>query len=80
MQDTVGEVRMNDVLLWTPSHGRASVGRPARTYIQQDVVWKTCRNRWMTERNDEIQENLCLWHDKTMRDEFCDRSRGLRFQ
>ena len=24
-----------DVLLWTPTHGCASVGRPARTYIQQ---------------------------------------------
>ena len=24
-----------DVLLWTPTHGRAKVGRPARTYIQQ---------------------------------------------
>ena len=24
-----------DVLLWTPSHGRAKAGRPARTYIQQ---------------------------------------------
>ena len=26
---------MSDILLWTPSHGRAKVGRPARTYIQQ---------------------------------------------
>ena len=26
---------INDVLLWTPSHGRAKAGRPARTYIQQ---------------------------------------------
>ena len=26
---------MSDVLLWTPTHGCASVGRPARTYIQQ---------------------------------------------
>ena len=26
---------VSDVLLWTPSHGRAKVGRPARTYIQQ---------------------------------------------
>ena len=26
---------ISDVLLWTPSHGRAKVGRPARTYIQQ---------------------------------------------
>ena len=24
-----------DVLLWTPTHGRAKAGRPARTYIQQ---------------------------------------------
>ena len=23
------------VLLWTPTHGRAKAGRPARTYIQQ---------------------------------------------
>ena len=26
---------ISDVLLWTPSYGRASVGRPARTYAQQ---------------------------------------------
>ena len=26
---------ISDVLLWTPSHGRAKAGRPARTYIQQ---------------------------------------------
>ena len=26
---------ISDVLLWTPSHSRAKVGRPARTYIQQ---------------------------------------------
>ena len=26
---------ISDVLLWTPSHGWAKVGRPARTYIQQ---------------------------------------------
>ena len=25
---------MSDVLLWTPSHRRAKVARPARTYIQ----------------------------------------------
>ena len=25
----------SDILLWTPSHGRAKTGRPARTYIQQ---------------------------------------------
>ena len=26
---------INDILLWTPSHGRAKAGRQARTYIQQ---------------------------------------------
>ena len=25
----------SDVLLWTPTHGRAKAGRPARTYILQ---------------------------------------------
>ena len=27
--------RISDVLLWTPSHGRAKVGLPARTYIEK---------------------------------------------
>ena len=26
---------ISDVLLWTPTHGRAKAGRPERTYIQQ---------------------------------------------
>ena len=26
---------ISDILLWTPSHGRAKAGQPARTYIQQ---------------------------------------------
>ena len=26
---------MSDVVLWTPAHGQAKAGRPARTYIQQ---------------------------------------------
>ena len=29
------EELINDVLQWTPTHGRAKAGRPARTYIQQ---------------------------------------------
>ena len=42
---------ISDVLLWTPTHGRAKAGRPAWTYIQQlcedtDVVLKTCLRRW----------------------------------
>ena len=34
MQDNAEEL-ISDVLLWTPTHGRAKAGRPARTYIQQ---------------------------------------------
>ena len=30
-----GDELISDVLLWTPTHGHAKVGRPARTYIQQ---------------------------------------------
>ena len=26
---------ISDILLWTPSHGRAKIGQPARTYTQQ---------------------------------------------
>ena len=32
---------IRDVLLWTPSHGRAIIGRPARTYMQQ-----LCADTW----------------------------------
>ena len=30
-----GDELISDVLLWTPTHGRAKAGRPAWTYIQQ---------------------------------------------
>ena len=32
----------SDVLLWTPSHGRAKAGQPGRTYIQQLCVDTGC--------------------------------------
>ena len=34
---------ISDVLLWTPTYGRAKAGRPARTYIQQLWEDKGCR-------------------------------------
>ena len=34
-QDTTRDKLISDVLLWTPTYGRAKAGRPARTYIQQ---------------------------------------------
>ena len=46
---------ISDVLLWTPTYGRAKAGRPARTCIQQlcDVALKTCQRRWMIGRSGE---------------------------
>ena len=49
---------IRDVLLWTPTHGRAKAGRPARTYIQQlcedtDVVLKTCLGQRTIGRSGE---------------------------
>ena len=49
---------IRDVLLWTPTLGRAKAGRPARTYIQQlcedrDVVLKTYLGRWTIGRSGE---------------------------
>ena len=48
-----------DVLLWTPTYGRAKAGRPARTYIQQlceDTgcsLEKTCQKRWTIGKSGE---------------------------
>ena len=49
---------IRDVVLWTPTHGRAKAGRPARTYIQQlcedrDVVLKTYLEQWTIGRSGE---------------------------
>ena len=49
---------IRNVVLWTPTHGRAKAGRPARTYIQQlckdtDVVLKTYLGRWTIGRSYE---------------------------
>ena len=30
-----GHLLISDVLLWTPTHGHASVGRPAKSYLHQ---------------------------------------------
>ena len=35
-----GDELISDVLLWTPTYGRAKAGRPARTFIQQ-LCWDT---------------------------------------
>ena len=41
------------VLLWTPSHGRAKAGQPARTYIQQLSADTRCRPEDLPEGMDD---------------------------
>ena len=57
---------ISDVLLWTPTYGRVKAGRPARTYIQQDVALKTCQRRWTIGRSSERESGISVpvaWHD-----------------
>ena len=62
---------INDVLLWTPSHGRAKTGRSARTYIQPLCADTVCsleelsgamgdRDGWR-ERVREIRAGGATW-------------------
>ena len=62
---------IRDVLLWTPTHGRAKAGRPAWTYIQQlckdtgccpeDLPW--AMNDWeeWQERVRDIRATSAIW-------------------
>ena len=47
---------ISDVLLWTPSHGRAMAGRPARTYIQQVCADTGCSPEDQPEAMDNREE------------------------
>ena len=51
---------IRDVLLWTPSHGWAKAGRPARTYIQQLCVDTGCS----LEDRREAMEDREGWRDR----------------
>ena len=51
---------ISDVLLWTPSHGRAKVRRPARTYIQQ-----LCADTWYSlEDLPEAMDDRVGWRER----------------
>ena len=53
---------ISDVLLWTPSHGRAKAGRPAHTNLQQLCEDTGCRPEYLQEAmNDREgwQERVC---------------------
>ena len=54
---------IRDVPLWTPSHGRAKIGLPARTYIQQFCVDTGCSPEDLPEGiNDREGWRECFWH------------------
>ena len=44
---------VSDVLLWTPSHGRAKAGRSVRTYIQQLCTDTGCSSRDLPKAMDD---------------------------
>ena len=53
---TYGTLLITDVLLWTPSRGRAKAGRPARTYIQQLCVDTGCSPGDLLEVMDDRED------------------------
>ena len=54
---------ISDVLRWTPSHGRAKAGRPARTYLQQLSVDTRCIPEDLPEAMNDRE-----WWRKRIRD------------
>ena len=46
---------ISDVLLWTPSHGRAKAGRPALTYIQHLCADTGCSSEDLLEVMDDME-------------------------
>ena len=63
---------ISDVLLWTPTHGRAKAGQPARTYIQQLCEDTGCsledlpkamnnRERWRERVRDIRAKGMTRW-------------------
>ena len=65
------DVLISDVLLWTPTYGRAKAGRPARTYMQQLCENTGCscdglpeavndREQWQ-ERVRDIRTCITAW-------------------
>ena len=63
---------ISDVLLWTPTYGRAKAGRPARTYIQQLCEDTGCkpedlpeamsdREKWRERVRDIHADGMTWW-------------------
>ena len=62
---------ISDIYLWTPSHGQAKAGRPARTYVEQLCADKGCSPEDQPEAMDDREGDergsgismLMAWHD-----------------
>ena len=54
---------ISDILLWTPSHGRASVGQPSRIYLQQPCTDTGCS---MEDRPGTMDDRDEWRHDMMM--------------
>ena len=50
------EELISDVLLWTPTYGRAKTGRPARTYIQQLCEDTGCSPKDLPEAMNDMEK------------------------
>ena len=57
---------ISDVLLWTPTHGRAKVGRRARTYIQQLCEDTGCSPEDLPEAMNDREGQGYLWYQHDM--------------
>ena len=57
-----GDEFISDVLVWTPSHGQANAGRPARTYIPQLYFDMGCCPEDRPEAMDDREE----WRERVM--------------
>ena len=51
---------ISNVLLWTPTYGRAKAGRPARTYIQQLCEYTGCSPEYLPEAMNDREK----WREK----------------
>ena len=47
---------ISHIFLWTPSHGRASVGRPTKTYLQQLCTYTGCSLEDLLDAMDDKDE------------------------
>ena len=62
------DVLISDVLLWAPSYGWWSVGRPARTYLQQLCMDTRCLHDLPEARWERVRETRassmtwCWWY------------------